>query len=310
MQQQSEHGSTNRYAGPGNKSSKHHGVVMRILVGTLYTIENEFEECCAAIRAQTHQNFEHLVLKGLPNKEAHDRLYRTFEQRCHEFDLMIKVDADMVIENRFLFEKIVNKFQADRNLNWLCMQVHDFYCNRLIWGLNVYRNTIRWKYRDEQLFVDLIMDPLSLKKKELHDRELAPAAIHCKNPSPYQAFHFGFHRGQKCAQPGRIRASRQTLQWKIFNDVLKHFHETRDVRLAYALAGFELAIAGSFAESIVSFDNSYLSALFTKEFARKTDRELWGYVKRKRLSRLALLPYPCDFFIMYCLQRVRALAGC
>ena len=40
---------------------------MRIFVGTLKTIENEFEECVASIERQTHQNFEHFVFEDLPN---------------------------------------------------------------------------------------------------------------------------------------------------------------------------------------------------------------------------------------------------
>jgi hypothetical protein len=282
---------------------------MRILVGTLYTIENEFEECCASIRAQTHQNFEHLVIQGLPNKEAHDRLYRMFEQRAAEFDLMIKVDADMVLEDRCLFEKIITRFVADPQLNWLCLQVHDFYCNRLIWGLNSFRNTIRWLYRPEALFVDHNVDPASITKRQLNDPELIPAALHCKNPGPLQAFHFGFHRGQKCAQPGRVAAKREVLQWKLFQDVLAHYRQTGDSRLAWALAGFELALAGRFDDRIVSFENPLLRNLFEEKFARRTAAELERYIRGMRRQRLAFLPYPLDFAIAYSRQRLRALCA-
>lgn len=279
---------------------------MRILVGTLYTIENEFAECCASIRAQTYQNFEHLVIQGLPNKEAHDTLYRTFEQRSAEFDLMIKVDADMVIEDNHLFEKIVSRFAADPLLNWLSLQVHDFYCNRLIWGLNIFRNTIRWLYRPEALFVDHNVDPASVTKRLLNDPELTPAALHCKNPGPFQAFHFGFHRGQKCAQPGRFIAKREVLQWKLFRDVLVHYRQTRDRRLAFALSGFELALAGRFDDSVVSFENPFLHDLFDKEFAQSPAAELERFIRSKRLQRIASLPYPLDFGVAYGLQRLRA----
>ena len=279
---------------------------MRILVGTLYTIENEFAECCASIKAQTHQNFEHLVIQGLPNKEAHDTLYRSFEQRSAEFDLMIKVDADMVLENRCLFEKIVCRFEADPQLNWLCLQVHDFYCNRLIWGLNIFRNTIRWLYRTEALFVDHNVDPASVTKRQLSDPELTPAAVHCKNPGLFQAFHFGFHRGQKCAQPGRFIAKREVLQWKLFRDVLVHYRQTRDGRLARALAGFELALAGRFDDSVVSFENPFLHDLFEKEFARCSASELERYIRSKQRQRMASLPYPLDFGVAFGKQRLRA----
>jgi len=279
---------------------------MRILVGTLYTIENEFAECCAAIRAQTFQNFEHLVIQGRPNKEAHDTLYRTFEQRAAEFDLMVKVDADMVIENCFLFEKIASRFAADPQLNWLCLQVHDFYCNRLIWGLNIFRNTIRWLYRQEALFVDHNVDPASVTKRQLNDPELTPAALHCCNPGLFQAFHFGFHRGQKCAQPGRITAKREVLQWWLFRDVRVHYRQTGDRRLAAALAGFELALAGRFDDCLVSFENPLLRELFERDFARRSPAELERYIGRMRRQRLAFLPYPLDFAVAFARQRVQA----
>jgi hypothetical protein len=280
---------------------------MRILVGTLYTIENEFEECCASIKNQTYRNVEHVVIQGLPNKEAHDTLYRTFEQRAAEFDIMIKVDADMVIENHYLFDKIVSRFEADPQLSWLCLQVHDFYCNRLIWGLNVFRNTIRWLYRGEELFVDHNVDQASVTKRQLNDPELTPAAIHSKNPGPFQAFHFGFHRGQKCVQPGRIYAKREVLQWKLFRDVLVHYRKTGDVRLAYALAGFEQALTGRHDDTIVSFENSFLRDLFEAEFVRMTAGDLQRYIGKKQRQRMAALPYPLDFCVAYGLQRLLAL---
>jgi hypothetical protein len=40
---------------------------MKLLVGTLYTIENEFEQCCAAIDRQTYDHFDLVVIRNLPN---------------------------------------------------------------------------------------------------------------------------------------------------------------------------------------------------------------------------------------------------
>lgn len=51
---------------------------MRLFVGTLYTIENEFDECVASIALQSYRNFQHFVFRNLPNKEAHDALYSAF----------------------------------------------------------------------------------------------------------------------------------------------------------------------------------------------------------------------------------------
>ena len=49
---------------------------MKIYVGTLYSGENEFEECVAAIQNQTYKNYDHFVIRDLPNKEAHVTLFK------------------------------------------------------------------------------------------------------------------------------------------------------------------------------------------------------------------------------------------
>lgn len=58
---------------------------MRLMIGTLYTIENEFEECVAAIKRQSYGNFEHVVFKGLRKQEAHHALFSTFREQAHAF---------------------------------------------------------------------------------------------------------------------------------------------------------------------------------------------------------------------------------
>ena len=118
---------------------------MRILVGTLYTIENEFEECVSSIRRQTYPNFKHIVIKNLPLKEAHDTLYQTFVDRSDEFDLLIKVDADMVVPDEEFFTKIVSKFRQNEWLELLQVHCYDYFSDRLIAGLNTYRNSMRWE---------------------------------------------------------------------------------------------------------------------------------------------------------------------
>src|SRR5687767_10692019 len=122
---------------------------MRILVGTLYTIENEFEECCAAVRVQTHQDFEHLVIRNLPNKEAHATLYSTFVGRRNEFQLLVKVDADMVVENRGLLAGVVTAFTGQPTLEHLQISVHDWFTDRQVMGMNCYRHTVSWNLGDE-----------------------------------------------------------------------------------------------------------------------------------------------------------------
>ena len=253
---------------------------MRIFVGTLKTIENEFDECVASIERQTHQNFEHFVFEDLPNKEAHDTLYRSFMERADEFDLMIKVDADMVIENKHLFAEIVERFQSNPKLKDLEMAVHDFFSDRLIWGMHAYRNTMRWEKSDEDLFVDR-----SSVEPEAHihdDTDLAPAAIHCKDPSPFQAFHYGVHKATKIVQPGRWPKKQAYTQfhWKNVQETREHFRRTGDRRLGFAVLGAEFGLQNRVMPPMIDYSNPYLRSRFKEEFKGATRKQIEAHISK------------------------------
>jgi len=116
---------------------------MKILVGTLYSGENEYEECLKAIRAQTDVVFEHIVIENKPELEAHCLLFSSFLERSSEFELLVKVDADTVLNSPNLFNNIVARFEADPGLEVLSIALHDFFTDELINGLQTYRNSVR-----------------------------------------------------------------------------------------------------------------------------------------------------------------------
>lgn len=262
----------------------------RIFVGTLYTIENEIDDCKAAIEAQNFDNYEHFVFEGLKNKQAHDELYQTFMDRSDEFDLMIKVDADMVIEDTDLFKKIVRKFEKNPSLKDLEIAVHDFFTDSLMRGLHAFRDTVTWGGREEDLFVD--NSPVGPEEHVVDFEELAPAAVHCKNPSGYQAFHFGVQRGVKLAYPsievrnrgpydywtglirrklfGMVRdedrskesAAEPTDYWATMQRVSEAFADKDDVRRAQALLGFQMALAGKFRPEHLNYDNRKIRGIY------------------------------------------------
>lgn len=262
---------------------------MKIFVGTLKTIENEFEECVAAIERQTYQNFEHFVFEDLPNKEAHDTLYRSFMERADEFDLMVKVDADMVIENEVLFEGIVERFEEHPRLQDLEIAVHDFFSDRLIWGMHAYRDTMEWKRGDENLFVDRAEVPDEAHIQD--DEDLAPAAIHCKSPSPFQAFHYGVHKALKMIQPGRWPKNRSHVRfhWKNIQQTRDHFRRTGDRRLGYAVLGAEVGLREDITPEHISYSEPYLRRRF--DAFENLDAEALRATVRS-MSPLSLLPSP------------------
>lgn len=228
---------------------------MRLFIGTLYTGENGFDECIRSIQEQAYQNIEHFVFRNLPNKGAHIALFQSFLERSNEFDLLVKVDADMVLTNPSLFENIVHKMEANPSVEILTIAVHDFFSDRLIYGLNAYRNSVRWDFSKENLFVDI---PDTPRERYLFDNtELAPAATHCANPSPFQAFHYGVHRGLKVIQPAQAekRESSSRTHWNSLELTWAHFLKTKDTRLGLACLGAELGYTGFFSISDLDFSN-------------------------------------------------------
>lgn len=279
---------------------------MRLYVGTLHTIENEFDECVQSIELQTYKNFNHFVFRNLPNKEAHIALFKSFLEVKNEYDALIKIDADMVLASPSLFENIVRKLGANNQVDVLSIAVHDFFSDQLIWGLNAYRNTVRWELENEKLFVDRPQVPP--ERYLMDDKELAPAAYHCKNPSPYQAFHYGVHRGFKVIQFNRSNKIEQSSKthWNSLERTWINFQRSKDIRLGLACLGAELTYQGRFKISHLDYTNPHLKQvldeyLFFKEnrlrFEIRKIRLLnWGFLpsrkRRNLICRFSALRFP------------------
>lgn len=255
---------------------------MKIFVGTLYSGENEFEECLDSIQKQSYKKFQHFVYKNLPNKEAHATLYRSFLERADKFDVLIKVDADMVLANTEIFRNIVEKLEANDWMEIFTIAVLDFFSGQLIWGLNAYRSSVRWDFDKETLFVDY--SEVTREKMFLDDKVLAPAAIHCKNPSLFQAFHYGVHRGLKSLEP--LRGEKH---WELLERTWANFQRTKDIRVGFACLGMELAYKGLFGVSDLDYTNLRMRAILNSYSSFDAVR-LNHEIKRLRLSNWGILP--------------------
>jgi hypothetical protein len=257
---------------------------MRILVITLATIENEFEECVASIARQTYRNFHHLVLRDLPSMEANRALYGTFLQRADEFDLLIRVDADMVIENDHLFEWVVEQMCARPSLQMVSIDVHDFFVDGLISGLHTYRNTVQFPL-DDPIQPDHVRVPRG--RVWIERSRLGYGIRHCKNPSTLQSLHHGIHRGVKMREWIR-RGGVRRIHWYawMIQRIWTNFAVRGDRRLALALLGAQLGLRGVFAvehldhhtelpkrvlQATEQLDDAALEGIL-----RKLKREAWG----------------------------------
>jgi hypothetical protein len=209
--------------------------------------------------------------------------------RRDEFDLFIKVDADMVIEDEDLFAKIVRKFRVNDWLKNLEIAVHDFFSDQLIWGMHAYRSNVTWKQNKEELFVDAC--PVDENERIADDSELAPAAIHCKNPSPFQSFHCGVHRALKVLQPGRTAVLEEYSRYHSENleRTRRNFLLKKDRRLGFAVLGAEMTFKEEILPCHLSYSNSYLRRLFNGYEALDSG-QLKGEIRKVSLKTFGFLP--------------------
>jgi hypothetical protein len=277
---------------------------MKILVGTLHVIENELEDCLAAIRAQTHPAHDLFVISGKPNKEAHDVLYQTFMDRAGEVDLFIKIDADMVLTRPTFFQEVVERFTSDQELTHLMISVHDWMTDSSIMGLHVFRSGHCWRVggnNNESLFVDVV----DVDEKITKDREsLAPAAVHCGNPSLFQAFHFGLHKAVKFSQFGRdvLNLKQRETHWRHFKALERHYRRTRDRRLGLARIGFLHALAHEYGPRHVDYSCDESQAAF-RQYERLSPKQLEAKARSFGPVAWSFLPFKLRRMIFHRLTR-------
>ena len=257
----------------------------RILIGTLYCGENEYTQCLDMLHRQTYTHWEQVVFRDLGNKEAHDNLYRYFVSHRRDFDLFLKLDADMVFRVTDSLERLVELFKSVANVDHLQTPVLDWYSGLLLPALHVYSNRVTWGENSDELFVDPF--PTIPGKRMSWSDEPAPFVYHSPNPSPKQAFLFGVHRAVKALQPERRMFNRAQgmFQWKVLKAVWERFAETLDYRLGLCLYGAELVFQGKLTHldyvdgkrGVVQYSN-----LSSKELVRMLTRRWGNTLYRKR----------------------------
>lgn len=234
---------------------------MKILVGIMYCKENEFGDCIKSIQSQTYKNFDYFVVENLPNKEAHDKLYKTFLDSKDKYNIFIKIDADMVLCRNDLFENIVHKFKQNTSMDLLSIKVQDFFTGRLIWGLNIYRNTVTLTNLAENIFVDIVVKFENLVRD---DSELAPAAFHCPNPSKFQSYHYGMHKAVKFIQRDADNYQESQGMYHLNNilNMMRNYMKTNNDFVGIACLGAQIAQIKRFTYKNVNYDDSQAMDVF------------------------------------------------
>lgn len=211
----------------------------RLLVGTLYCGENEWPRARAALDAQTFTGWSSFVIANRPNKEAHDALYRRFMEEGQAYTHWLKLDADMVLRRPGALAEALAVFEAHEGLDHLMLDVHDWYTDALMPGIQMFTRRARWAPSPDGLMVD--PSPQVPGDRLRLDTAPAPIVDHSPDPLPLHAFRFGVHRMLKALQPDRPLAEREfaraRLQWDTVKAVWRNFDRRRDPRLGLAVLG-------------------------------------------------------------------------
>lgn len=275
----------------------------------MHCIENEYEQCLASIKQQTYKDFEYFIVRNLPNKEAHDKLYGTFMDNADQFDLFIKIDADMVLCRSTFFEEVVQRnLSSSEEIDDLEIAVYDHFTDRLIYGLHIYSHRMQWNlYSSEKIFVDKVGMARNYAV-DFHD--LAPAAYHCPDPSLFQSFHFGLHKAVKFLQMDAAKISYNSAgsHWVNIYLIYKRYLLLKSSSHLYALAGAITALKNNFEAKHVDFNNKLVLSHY-EAFNSKSSFGKKIYVQINLIKRFFFLPAFISFEFNLFLSKNGAVPG-
>lgn len=263
----------------------------RCLIGTLYAGENELAACEAALHDQSYRHWEHFRLDHLPEWEAHERLYETFMARRREFDLCVKLDADMVLISPDVLREMVMFMARRPGVDDVTFAVHDYLSDCLILGLHVFTHRAIWHAPEHAYQPD--QDPDIPGERLRCFGPPAPVARHACDPSRYQAFHFGAHRMLKALHPRVPRLA--VPQWSLMHGIARHARRNPDARLRLALLGGWHVWKGELGSDAKEMDAPAKRRLFSRYeegASSELDRAIpflwpWFLAYRARCSRIA-----------------------
>lgn len=165
------------------------------LAGVLYAGEPSLPRVLAGLEQQRDAELRTVVIGHHPFDEAHRRLYRTFDERRSEHDVMVKVDADMEIVAPRLLSALGHVFLGNPGLDMIVLGVDDWLSGERIMGMNAWRRGIRWRAAPSPLFADLPATDVRTRLKILDAPETL--VLHATSPSPAQSRRYGAQRGLK-----------------------------------------------------------------------------------------------------------------
>jgi hypothetical protein len=229
--------------------------MLRVLIGTLFSGEQEFARAMEALKAQRHVSYRTFAIEHLPERAAHDKLHERFMEHAHAYDLFLKLDADMILVDDNALGTAVAVFEQDPHLEHAVFTVHDWMSGSDIEGIHMYRSRVTWAKCDASAFPDPA--PQNAARSRRFRGPPSPLAAHGPDPSPAQAFRYGLHRGLRAFPAGlpRARPVDALRHWRLLKRVWRNFERTLDPRMGLALLGVEHTLTHRLAPADCNYTN-------------------------------------------------------
>jgi hypothetical protein len=267
------------------EQSREHDPRPSALVGVLWSGEPQIRSCLRSLYKQGDIDLGYFVISHRSKQDAHNLLYSTFQRHGPAFDLLVKLDGDMVLDDPHLIERASAYLARHHHVDVLHIPVFDEFTQRDIVGMHVYRPSVRWTARSDNLFTDANDTPED--RQAVSKLGTDRAILHCPDPSDFQAFHYGVHRGVKlraAISGGRRRYVRShARQVRSVADLGAHAPQHR----VLAAWGMGVGLRGEFVEEHVSYTRSELLTYFEREIEPLSPAEREHSAKR-RLRRAVL----------------------
>lgn len=206
----------------------------KICILTAYSGENEFETCCNMIKKQYMVSVHHIIVENKPILEAFDYLYSSWEKIKYDYDLMVQVDADMILNNEHCIREMYDILYSNDRYNVLTAPVKDFYTNTNIWGIHAYKPIIKFNRLKNKYAPDEEYDKTNRVRVPGWSLDSKAFCSHGSMPNLRTAFHFGWHR--------RLRANAgKRHQFANLKKIKFAYEKTKDPMRGHALNGAKAA---------------------------------------------------------------------
>ena len=215
--------------------------IPRILILTLFCGEPQLSSCIKSVRDQKKVQCAQKVYNNLPNKEAHEALFADIMKYSEQYDLYIKLDADMVFNNVNAVYRIYKNYLEYGRPGQISFKVNDHLTGSKIWGVNAYCPGSKWNLPLDGMFLD--PSPININRHIRITEDKMLLVEHCPSPSHQQEYQFGIHRAAKVLQFGeKFKFGRSYAHFKILTEAIDHL-KTKNV-----LRGMEDVYTGKIKE--------------------------------------------------------------